>query len=289
MGFATNKAFAERQTETGAEWFSYFHKTGSPVSPAAGMCSDLSMAAGTPKYNAYVGTQGEGTPFIGAGNFGIFVPLVSGTSTIHVTDINVSTVSATFAPATFYLCDYLYFYPLNDFDSTDQQDMDNGVANVPRYADGLGVRAMIVSTTPQTAVAQVNISYTNSDGVAGRVSSVFTTIANVGNIQGGQTASGAANTQSPFIPLQSGDKGIRSIQSVTLLASAGGFAAIVLVKPLAEIKLREQNTVAEISYLINKRQLPRVLSGAYLNFVFQSGVVAVTSVIRGFVRFTWSA
>lgn len=293
MGFTSNRDFAERQYSTGAEWTSYFHKTGSPILPAAGMCGDLSMAAGTPKYNAYVGTQGEGTPLVGSGNFGLFAPLVSGTSTLHVTDIDIGTPSATFAPATFYLCDYLYFYPLIDFDSTDLQTMDNGVlldeqGPLPRYADGEGVRAMIVTTTPQTAVAQVNIVYTNSAGVSGRTTTVWTTISNVGNIQSANASSGAATSQSLFIPLAAGDTGIRYIESVTLLSSAGGFAAVVLVKPLAEIKLREQNTVAEVSYLINKRTLPRVLSGAYLNFVFQSGAAAVTSVIRGFVRFAWS-
>ena len=93
---------------------------------------------------------------------------------------------------------------------------------------------------------------------------------------------------SPFVPLVAGDKGIRLIDSVTNLSSGGGFSAIVLVRPLAEIKLREQNTAAEINYLINKRQMPRVLNGACLNFVFTGGQPTNSSVIRGYVKTVWN-
>lgn len=274
--------------DNGAEWFSFIHKTGSPLLPAAGWSADLSMAAGIPKYNAYVGTQGEGTPMFGQGNFGIYLPDPGPGKTLHIAEINLGSASATLAPATFYLCDYLYSYPLTDMDTTDPQVMDNGVAPVPRYADGLGVRAMVVTTTPQSAVAQCNISYTNSDGVSGRTSTIYTGVSNTGNIQGAQQSAAGAGSMSPFIPLDSGDKGIRTIDSVTMLASGGGFTAVVLVRPLAEIKIREQNTVAEINYLVSKRSLPRVLSGACLNFVYSSGVTAISSVIRGYVKFQWN-
>lgn len=287
MGFVHAVAFADAQ-EAGQEWFSYFHKTGSPVLPAAGWSADLSMAAGTPKYNAYVGTQGEGTPMVGAGNFGLYLPPIPAGKTRHLAEINIGTPSATFAPATFWLCDYLYCYPLTDMDSLDPQVMDNGVAPVPRYADGAGVQCMVVTTTPQTAVAQCNVSYTNSAGVAGRTSTIYTAVSNTGNIQGAQQSAGGAGSMSPFIPLASGDLGIRTIDSVTMLASGGGFTALVLVRPIAEIKIREQNTVAEINYLISKRTLPRILDGACLNWVFSSGATAISSVVRGYVKTVWN-
>jgi hypothetical protein len=287
MGFPNVSTFASA-ADAGQEWMSFFHKNGSPILPAGGWCSDLSMAAGTPKYNAYVGAQGEGTPFVGGGNFGIYVPGIPADKTLHISEINIGTPGGTLAPATFYLCDYLYVYALTDMDDTSAQVMDNGIAPVPRYADGLGVQAMVVTTTPQTAVAQCSISYTNSAGVSGRTSSIYTAISNTGNIQGAQQAAGGAGSMSPFIPLASGDLGIRTIDSVTMLASGGGFTAVVLVRPIAEIKLREQNTVAEINYLVSKRQLPKVLAGAYLNWVYSSGVAAASSVIRGYIKFNWN-
>ena len=289
MGFSRVIDLANDYEGNGEYWTSFFHKTGSPILTAAGMWGDLSMAAGTPKYNAYVGSQNEGTPMFGVGNAGLYAgPGIPASMTKHISQVDIQSGSATFSPATFVLCDYLYSYPLTDMDSTDTQVMDNGVAPVPRYADGAGVQAIIVTTTPQTGVARCNISYTNSDGVSGRSSSIWTTASNTGMLQGGQASSGAANTQAPFIPLQGGDKGIRSIDSVTMLASAGGFCAVVLVKPLLQISLREQNTVSEIDYFMQRPSLPRVLDGAYLNFIFTSGAAAISSVIRGSVNFDWN-
>lgn len=289
MGFPRVIDLANDYEGNGEYWTSFFHKTGSPILTGAGVWADLSMAAGTPKYNAYVGTQNEGTPMLGVGNNGIYAgPGISASMTKHISSVNIQSASATLAPAHFVLCDYLYSYPLTDMDMTDIQVMDNSVATVPRYADGLGVRAMLVTTTPQTGVAQCVVTYTNSDGVTGRATSVYTAISNTGLIQGAQAASGAANAQSPFIPLASGDKGIRVIESVQMLSSAGGFCAVVLVKPLLNIQLYEKNTVSEIDYLMQRPSLPRVLDGAYLNFVFTSGVTAVSSVIRGSVDFDWN-
>ena len=287
MGFPNVASFASRQADDGAEWLSFFHKTGSPALPAAGWSADLSMAAGTPKYNAYVGTQAEGTPLVGLGNFGIYAPGVSAGQTLHVAEAAIGTNSATLAPATFWLCDYLFAYPLMDLDSTDYQEMDNTVSAVPRYADGLGVMAMVVTTTPQTATAQMNLTYTNQAGATGRSSTVWTGVSNVGNIQGAQASSGAASSQGPFIPLASGDSGVRQIDGIQMLASAGGFAAVVLVRPLLKLHMRENNTVAEVQYLMHEKSLPRVLPGACLNWVFTSGVTAVSSVIRGHIKFVW--
>lgn len=246
------------------------------------------MAAGIPKYNAYVGTQGEGTPMYGVGNFGLYLPDMPSGKTRHISEVNIGTASATFTPATFYLCDYLYCYPLTDMDSTDPQVMDNSVAPVPRYADGLGVKAMVVTTTPQTAVARCNISYTNQSGVSSRNSTIYTGASNTGNIQSAQQSAAGAGSMSPFIPLDSGDTGIRAIDVVTNLTSGGGFAAVVMVRPLVEVKLREQNTVAEINYLVNKKSLPKVLNGACLNWIYSSGVTAISSVIRGYVKTQWN-
>jgi hypothetical protein len=267
-------------------WTSWVHKSGSPVLVAAGQWGDLSMAAGIPKYNAYPGTQGAFTPLSGFGNDGIYSGGNVSPLGKHVRQIALNTTSATFAPARFVLCDYLGFYALTDMDSTDQQDMDNTLT-LPRYANGAGVQAMLVTTTPQTSSVQVNIGYTNQDGVSGRVATVFTTASNTGMIQGAQASGGAAGSTSPFIPLQSGDTGIRQIDYVTCLGSGGGFCAVVLVRPLAPLVLREQNTVVEIDFMTERTSLPKVQDGAYLNFIFTSGVAAVSSLIRGQVSFTW--
>ena len=50
---------------------SHWHKTTSPVVSGSGFWLDLSMAAGTPKYNPYVGNALEFTPLVGVSNNGI--------------------------------------------------------------------------------------------------------------------------------------------------------------------------------------------------------------------------
>lgn len=264
------------------------HKTGSPILPSAGWWGDLSMAAGTPKYNAYVGAQAEGTPLVGSGNFGLYHGGNVGPSTKHINRMYLKTQSATFAPAVFVLCDYLYFYPLIDCDSTDQQDMDNTVSALPRFDDGEDINLMVVTTTPQTAAAQCTISYTNQDGVGGRVSQFYLQgPSNVGNINTFASPSvvGSAN---PFVPLANGDTGVRSVQSFTMASSAGGFVALVMVKPLATMQIREQNTVCEYFFMKHKPSLPRIYDGAFLNFIFSAGTAAISSVIRGELEVFWS-
>lgn len=264
---------------------SFIFKTGSPVLPAAGWWGDLSMSAGIPKYNAYVGAQGEGTPLIGTGNFGLYAGEPVAPATKHLNRILLQTNSATFAPAKFILLDYLYFYPLVDMDSTDLQEFVN-LAPMPRYPDGKGVQAMLVSTVPQTGNAACTISYTNQDGVPGRIST-FNVLgpSNVGNCNSSRSlAPGGFN---PFIPLDVGDYGIRSVESLQMSTSAGGFCAVVLVQTIASHLIREKGTVTEHFFLRHKPSLPQVKDGAYLNFIFSSGVAAISSVIRGEVEFYW--
>ena len=130
------------------------------------------------------------------------------------------------------LADYLLYYPFVDTDAVgEQQDMDNTVV-LPRYASGNGVQMMAVGQSASSAVGTFTVSYTNQDGVAGRTSQ--TTYTKV--IGGGGTVVSSSNNavtgSHPFIGLQAGDSGVRSVESVTFSAAGGGLLAIVLVKPL---------------------------------------------------------
>lgn len=288
MSFSTVRALADSLDTDGATWTSFIHKTGGPASFGAGRWADLSMGAGTPKYNAYVGTQAAATPMTGAGNDGIYAgPGIAADKTKHLTLIGLQSTSTTLAPAHFTLCDYLMHYPLIDGDDTAQQDMDNTSA-LPRYADGDDVMCMAVCTTPMVGNAAMTVSYTNQSGVAGRVSTssiIASTV--VGCIVSSSDSSGAANAVSPFIPLASGDAGIRSIQSVTLSSGAGGFFALVLARPLAHAQLRESQTATEITQLMHRASLPEIKSGAYLNYIYLAGQSGTPVTLRGYLEFAW--
>ena len=280
MGFRGVKPLADALTD-GWNYDSFFTKTSSPAPLASDHWGDWSMGAGTPKYNAYVGVQHESTPLFGAGNFGLYSGGNITPKAKHISHISFGTNSAA-APAYFELCDYLLFYPLIDCDSTDLQELDN-IATLPRYISGEGVKLMIVCTTPQSiAGAVMTINYTNSNGVA-KTTTRFLGAVNVGCIQGKGASNGAHC--SPFVHLAAGDIGIRSVESVQLNTGAGGFIALVLVRPLVPATLREQNTLTEIDYLFMHPTLRQVYDGAYLNFIYKASAKS-SILMRGHITFT---
>lgn len=105
-------------------------------------------------------------------------------------------------------------------------------AALTRYTSGEGVHAaLMVHAAIGSTATTVTVSYTNSAGTSGRTSTA--------TVFGGsgQTAAGTLVR----IPLQAGDTGVRSVESVTLAAStatAGNFG-VCLYRPLAMIMLND--------------------------------------------------
>lgn len=289
MGFRSVKALTDADA-SGASWMSFIHKTSCTSTNGSGVWGDASMGAGTPKFNAYVGTQYEAQAMYNSGNNGIYLgPEPAAGQTKHLHSMQLVSTSAVNPPALYLLCDYLMFYPLIDGDNGLLQEMINDTASLPRYTTGEDVQAMIVCTIPSSTIVTASIGYTNSNGVAGR-STAFSIQAglNVGMICSSSSTAGVVAARSPFIPLQKDDFGIRSIESISFSAGVpGGFFAIVLVKPLAHIQIREQNVPAEICSLTHRGSMPRIYDGAYLNFIFQAAASGSPAVLRGHLEFVW--
>ena len=105
-------------------------------------------------------------------------------------------------------------------------------AALTRYTSGEGVMAaVIIHINVGSAAVTFTVSYTNSAGVSGRTSTATA-------MGGGGAIDRTARTFIP-IPLQTGDTGIRSIESLTLAASTtlAGNIGVCLYKPLAMIPL----------------------------------------------------
>lgn len=99
-------------------------------------------------------------------------------------------------------------------------------AALTRYTDGEGVQVgLICHGNIGGTATTVTIEYTNSAGVGSRTSTAM--------LFGGSGQSSSGNLTR--IPLQAGDTGVRSVQSVTLAATTGtaGNFGVVLYKPLA--------------------------------------------------------
>ena len=250
----------------------------------AGGWADLSMAAGNPKPQYYAAT-----PLAAAvldGFDGIFHGDAKTPASKHLTAIGLVTPTAAMV-GRYILCDYLMFYPFVDGDSLDIQVMDNTVT-LPRYTDGDGVMVMAVASAPTTGGGAFTFDYVDQAGVA-RTSPVIncnTTAANIAALVTAQQAVAAGGQY--FLPLTGGSTGVRSITSAACTSASGGLVALVLVKPLLEIVVREIDTMNEIECVRMRPGAPRIYDGAYLNLIANPAGSIAAGQLAGYAKFAWS-
>jgi hypothetical protein len=141
---------------------------------------------------------------------------------------------------------------------------------IPRYTDGKGVRAFLVARATTGANANnISYGYTNQNGTTNKVNPV-TVAATVSAIVPHIIHSGiAANNYTPFLPLASGDTGMRNCEGVGFSAATGSAstAALVLVKPLAVIPIGVAGLLTEKDLLNQIPSLPRIYDSACLGFI----------------------
>lgn len=190
-------------------------------------------------------------------------------------------------PMSMILCDYLLYYPSIEEGTIDTQTLDN-TATLPRYTDGTGVQMIAVSVASRTGGQDFYVSYTNSSGVSGRTSQTVrqNTATAIGTIVTSNT--NTVGTANPFIGLQDGDIGVRSIDSVTMLGSDVGLFSLILVKPIAKTLIREITSPLETDYLIHKSDLPRIYDDAYLNFLCLPTGSLSGNVLMGDLTLIWN-
>lgn len=131
--------------------------------------------------------------------------------------------------------------------------------------NGDGWNAYIYVTTATTnagAVTNTTLNYTNSDGTAGRTGTISSF-----------PATAVAGTLVPF-QLAAGDRGIRSIEGVTLGTSyAGGAISLVLLRKIASVP----NPVANVGGIMNKLTTDPTGVRLYSGTAFWFGYVSSTT------------
>lgn len=275
-GFRTVGILAAAEDAGASTMFSW-RKSPSQVT-TAGLWFDLSMSPGNPVPQYYAASPLVAVQLKQSTDGGITHGAGCSPAQKHLRKTMVLATVATGLPMPMILCDYLLFYPFVDEGTTDEQLMVNGVT-LPRYVDGAGVQMMAVSVAGRTGGQSFLVNYTNSDGVAGRISQtvIENSAAANGTIVTSATATNGA--AGPFIPLQRGDSGVRSVESVTMLGADVGLFALVLVKPLAQIQIRGIDAPVENDFLLSKATLPRIIDDAYLNFLcLPQGSLAATAI-----------
>jgi len=275
-GFANVGEYANADL-LGQCWLTQFRKTVASAATTTNAWIDYSYFAGSPPANFYASS-----PAVAAlveADKGFRLPTVS-PATQHLKSLTVmtaNTASAVNSRQRLVLCDYLLYYPFIDTDAIGETQLmtnyaDNpAVPALPRYTSGL---VIAVAQSAASTTGTFTFSYTNQDGVAGRTSQASFTFAVAG---GGQVVSsqGVGASYNPYLPLQAGDSGVQSIESVTFTAAGGGLMALVIVKPLFNGYVTQECRAAlgaadEFRSIIDAAGAPQIKDGAVLN-VFAEG------------------
>lgn len=95
----------------------------------------------------------------------------------------------------------------------------------------------------------------------------------------------------PFVPLQAGDAGIRSVQSVNISASyLSGVLNLVLCKPLMTLPVTTLGVTAERDLVNQFASMPKIYDGACLAWLMLAGAATpVASPLSGHLEFGWGS
>ena len=263
----------------------------SPVqTTGAGIWFDLSMSPGNPAPNYYAAAPNISIALAQSTDVGLAHggdTTSVGTKYLH--KLTLMTQLATAVPLPIILCDYLMYYPFVDMSDTAGITLTNSIT-VPRYTTGAGVQIMAVEVAGQSGVGnpQFNLNYTNSDGVAGRTTQTVACNTQVVNGTIINTAPATALCNSPFLPLQFGDTGVRSIETVNFLSGDVGLISFVLVKPLASMSIMEITAPVERDFWKDGYVMPEIKPDAYLNLIcYPSGTLS-GGTITGIIETIWA-
>lgn len=254
----------------------------------AGHWYDLSQLAGIPVANTYSGTALNAQVPTEASGFGLYNGGAVSTDTKHILNVAATVSAATGVPGVLMLVDMCLYYPGLSGVTTAAQTMVNGTT-LTRYTTGAGLRAFMVHTAATTGTPAstpvITMSYTNQAGTAGRALGATVN----GTAGAAATAippkiihSGlAANNYGPFLPLASGDTGIRSVQTVTwstayTTATVVPFA-LVLCKPLCQIPITTVSVSAERDLMNQLPSLPQIQDNACLTWLYFAGAATAAS------------
>jgi hypothetical protein len=265
-GFTKIKDYVDTSVLNGAERY-YSWKKSPNQATTQGIWFDLSMSPGNPIPKYWF----DATPLTAMNvaqstDGGLMHGSNVTPSNKYLKELMAMCVTAAPLPMPMILCDYLLYYPTIDDSVSGAQTMINNNV-LTRYTSGAGVQMIAISEATRTGGQSFTVNYTNSSGTTNRNTPniLETGLAVTGSlISSAQTSTYAAG---PFLPLQAGDTGVRSVQSVTMNGPDVGLFAIVLVKPLAQFNIRGIDAPVEVDYLKDFPVIPQITDDAFLSFL----------------------
>lgn len=279
-----------------------FRKQVSSAATLANDWIDYTYFSGNPVANFYASTPL--TAAIIERDKGLNIPNIDNQyiKSLTLMSAAASATSTTNQRQTIHMLDYLLYYPFIDTDAVGEEQVLDNTVTLPRYIDGENVQVMAVGQSASSTVGTYTFNYTNSDGVSGRTAQgTFTKAINGGGVLVSSTTNNVSGSQ-PWAQLQAGDKGVRSIESVTFTAGGGGLMALVLVHPLwhnltITQECRRTTTgnlesygAAVMTEAVIHRPTKKIEQGAVVGFIGlgNAGSLA-SSVLVGNIETVWSA
>lgn len=275
--------------DEGQVFLSTFRKNPTQAT-AANIWFDLSMSPGNPSPNYYIGTPGVFTPLSRSTDGGIpHAGSVPTGMSQYLRTIGLLTATAGAAPSPQILCDYLGFYPFIDESTTGYTPLVRNVP-IPRYAHKRGVMMAPIVVAGQTGGTVFRVYYTNSDGVAGRVTPDHVmTAQQLVNGTVLTSGTGVALNAGPFMALQAGDTGVQDVIGVEIDGVGDiGLFALALVKPLAQTSMRGLDASTEIDFWLDQSSMPVIKNDAYLNMFICPGGTLAGAAIHGYIKTIWA-
>lgn len=250
---------------------------------AAGRWHEFFTAGGIPTAGTFSGSAGVATVMNASTQGALNIGTASVSPSIkNLVSWKIQSPTATVVPATFYLVDYLLYYPACVV--TGAPTALNNTATLPRYTSGEGVFPIIaVQTALGAAQPALTLTYTDDGGTGSNVGLALTSPVNSAPI-----STLFLNNGSPFLPLAGSDKGVRKIDSYTLATGTTGTVAMLLVKVIAEIDLYAINTGVIADYIANIPTFPKIEDNACLGIIgVPGGAMAANSVVSGTLTTVW--
>lgn len=277
--------------DEGRSWISTFRKVPAATATITGQWYDYSYASGNPIPNYYAAS-----PLVSAvleSDKGIIVPRMDSGQKQYLHRLSVMSSGATASTQPIYMLDYLLYYPFVDMDAAGEEQLMTASTPLPRYASGVGVQMMVIAQSPTVGGGRFTITYIGSDDAQYTTTSMFCGAAQPsGAVVNAVLGTGGLT---PFVPLNAGVKGVKSVVSCNFSVANGGLCAIVLVRPLETTIALESTSVAGIGSAVEKEALRlrggivEIIDGAFLGLLGQgvAGSLA-SSPLVGTIETVWS-
>jgi len=277
--------------DAGQYGISTFRKVPSATATIAGQWFDYSYASGNPIPNYYAASPLVATVL--EPEKGIIVPRMSGTDRLYLHRLSVMSSGATAGAQPLFLLDYLLYYPFVDMDAAGEEQTLDNTTPLPRYTDGIGVQMMVVAQSPTVGGGRFTINYTGTDDIAYTTESMFCAAAQPSGAL--VSAVGATTGLLPFVPLNAGVRGVKSVNWVNFSVANGGLCAVVLVKPIETTFVLESTSVAGLGAAVEKEScrlrggIPEIKDGAFLGLLGAGAAGSLaSSPLVGTIETVWS-